>query len=105
MTLLEREFVVSLALFGAFLGSLIAGPISDKFGRKLVIIFSDILFTVGSLVMAFTDSIKILMFGRIIVGLGIGIASMIVPIYLSEISPVSTRGSIVATFVMAITIG
>lgn len=45
------------------------------------------------------------MFGRVIVGLGIGIASMVVPVYLAEISPISVRGSIVATFVMAITFG
>ena len=45
------------------------------------------------------------MIGRVIVGLGIGIASMIVPIYLSEISPISVRGTIVASFVVAINVG
>lgn len=70
-----------------------------------MIIFSDYLFTVGSVIMAYTKSIQMLMVGRILVGLGIGMASMVIPVYLSEVSPVKKRGMIVASFVMAITIG
>ena len=61
---------------------------SDKFGRKPVIMISDVLFTIGSLVMANTQSIQILMVGRVLVGLGVGFASMVVPVYLSEVAPV-----------------
>ena len=88
ITTIERELVVSLALLGAFVGALIAGPLSDALGRKPVIIASDVLFAVGSLVMTFAEEIFILMIGRIIVGLGVGVASMIVPLYLSECCPV-----------------
>lgn len=77
-----------MALFGAFIGSLIAGVLSDQIGRKPVIIISDVLFTGGSLLMAFAPEIYVLMIGRIIVGLGVGIASMVVPVYLSEVSPI-----------------
>jgi MFS family permease len=77
---------------GAFIGALIAGPLSDKIGRKPTIIISDILFTFGAANMAFSWSILSLMVGRIIVGLGIGIASMVVPIYISEICPKELRG-------------
>lgn len=97
--------MVSLALLGAFFGSLLAGPLSDWSGRKLIIIFSDLLFVAGSLIMAFADSIIMLMVGRFVVGLGVGIASMIVPVYLSEVSPISTRGRVVACFIVAVTLG
>lgn len=87
------------------MGSLVAGPLSDAVGRKPVILASDVLFIVGSIVMATAESIEVLMVGRIIVGLAIGVASMIVPVYLSEISPVSIRGRIVAIFICCVTGG
>ena len=55
ITAKQKENVVSIAMFGAFFASLVAGTFSDKFGRKKVIILSDILFTLGSLMMAFAD--------------------------------------------------
>ena len=105
ITTVERELVVSLALLGAFVGSLVAGPLSDWIGRKPVILASDVLFIVGSIVMATAETIPTLMAGRLIVGLAIGVASMIVPVYLSEISPVSVRGQIVAIFICCVTGG
>ncbi len=105
ITVIERSLVVSLALLGAFFGSLLAGPLSDGFGRKIIIIFSDLLFVAGSIIMAFSTTIIMLMVGRFVVGLGVGIASMIIPVYLSEVSPISTRGAVVACFIVAVTIG
>lgn len=57
---------------------------------------ADVLFTVGSAIMGFAPTIGCLMFGRLIIGLGIGIASQIVPLYLSEVAPVEIRGKLVA---------
>ena len=105
MTTGERELVVSIALLGAFFGSLVAGPVSYHFGRKPVIIVSDIMFTIGSILMAITNSIQILMLGRLFVGLGVGVASMIVPVYLAEVAPSSIRGQIIAVFVCMVTFG
>ena len=105
MTLVERELVVSVALLGAVIGSLVAGPMSDNLGRKPSIIMSDILFATGSVLMGFAQSIALLMIGRVLVGLGVGVASMVVPIYLSEVAPVSIRGAVVAFFVVAVTLG
>ena len=64
-----------------------AGPLADKIGRKKVIIVADLLFTAGAGIMAISPTLEILMAGRIVVGLGVGIASMIVPVYLAEVSP------------------
>ena len=67
--------VVSMALIGAAVGAFVSGSISDKFGRKKVILMADVLFTVGSLVMAFAPTITVLMVGRLTIGLGVGAAS------------------------------
>jgi MFS family permease len=105
ITTVERELIVSLALLGAFFGSLIAGPFSDSFGRKPVILASDVLFTIGSLVMATAETIPILILGRLIVGLAVGVASMVVPVYLSEVAPIKIRGTVVTCFLIALTFG
>ena len=101
----EIELVVSLATLGAFVGAIVAGPLSDKSGRKPVIIIADILFTGGSVMMYFAPTIPVLMVARIIVGLGIGLASQIVPIYLSEVCPSEVRGAVVAVDILFITGG
>ena len=96
ISVVERELIVSLALLGAFFGALIAGPLSDAFGRRPIIIVSSFLYAVGSVVMAFAETIPTLMLGRFIVGFGVGVSSMIVPVYLSEVSPKHIRGTVVA---------
>ena len=83
-------------MFGAFFSTLIAGTISDSYGRKKVIIFSDLLFIIGSLLMWFSSSIAMLILGRIILGFGIGISSLITPLYVSEMAPKEIRGTLVA---------
>jgi len=100
----QLALIVSIALIGAAIGALFSGNISDKIGRKKVIIFADILFTAGSVIMAFAPTIAVLMVGRLIIGFGVGIASQIVPLYLSEVAPVEIRGKLVALNIATITI-
>ncbi|CAI2367337.1 unnamed protein product [Moneuplotes crassus] len=99
----QKELIVSMALVGAAIGSIFGGPIADKYGRKPTIIIADIMFTVGCLLMAFTPNIFWLIFGRFVVGIGIGVAAMVVPVYLAEISPKHIRGVIVNFNVIMIT--
>ena len=66
---------MSIALIGAAVGALFAGTISDKIGRKKVIIMADVLFTAGAVIMAAAPTIGCLMVGRLIIGLGVGVAS------------------------------
>lgn len=66
---------------------------------------ADVLFTIGAILMATAKSIPLLILGRLIVGLGVGAASLVVPVYLSEVSPVEVRGTVVAIDVMVITGG
>mmetsp|Transcript_4348 Transcript_4348/g.5809 ORF Transcript_4348/g.5809 Transcript_4348/m.5809 type:complete len:80 (+) Transcript_4348:317-556(+) len=79
-------------MVGAAIGALFSGSISDYSGRKPVIMIADVLFTAGALTMGFAPSIGCLMFGRFILGLGVGVASQIVPLYLSEVAPKEVRG-------------
>ena len=101
----QKELIVSLTLLGAAIGSLLSGTFADKFGRKPAIYLADLLFIAGSLIMAFCPSIDVLIAGRFIVGLGVGIVATVIPVYLAEISEPSIRGSIVNLNSMCICFG
>lgn len=101
----QRSLVVSLALLGAAIGSLFSGAASDKYGRKKLIMLADVMFTLGSLVQAFAPVIPVLMVGRVFVGLGVGIAALLVPLYLSEVAPVEIRGKVIAINISLVTVG
>jgi MFS family permease len=92
-------------MLGAAVGGLFSGSASDRWGRKKVIFVADICFTFGALMQAFSANIGMLMIGRLVIGLGVGIASMIVPVYASEVSPTEIRGKIVGFNSACITIG
>ena len=76
-----QEFTVSAVLIGSVPGAALGGILGDRFGRRNMIMLAAIIFGVGALVTAFTPNLDILIFGRIIVGVGIGIASFISPIH------------------------
>ncbi|KAF4547860.1 Quinate permease-like protein 3 [Elsinoe fawcettii] len=94
--------IVSTFQAGAFFGSLMAFPIGERYGRKLAVIFSSLIFLLGGTLMtAARGNIGMIIGGRAIAGLGIGAVSMIVPIYISETSPPSIRGRLVGIFEIA----
>lgn len=104
-----KGWVVGSALLGCFLGAIIAGPVSKATGRKNSLIISAILFTLsawGSGLPAFLpQSVPLLVFFRIIGGLGIGVASMNAPTYIAELAPASIRGRMVTYYQLAIVVG
>lgn len=104
-----KGWVVGSALIGCFFGAIIAGPVSKAIGRKYSLIISAVLFTVsawGSGLPEFLpQSVSLLVFFRILGGLGIGIASMNAPTYIAEIAPAKTRGTLVSYYQLAIVIG
>lgn len=100
-----KELIVSGALVGAILGAAAGGQIADRIGRRRVILVAAVVFFVGSLAMAFAPGVWSLIGGRFVVGLGIGIASMVGPLYNSEIAPPSIRGSLVSLNQLAVTTG
>jgi SP family xylose:H+ symportor-like MFS transporter len=104
-----KGWVVGSALLGCLVGAITAGPLSIRFGRKHSLIISAILFSLSAfgsgLPSIFSESVSLLVFFRIIGGLGIGIASMNAPMYIAEIAPSDIRGKMVTYYQLAIVIG
>ena len=86
--------VVSSLLLGAMAGAGIAGPLSDRLGRRRIIIIAAIIFTVGALGAALAPNVAVLVLFRIVLGLAVGAAALIVPLYLSEVAPTEIRGAV-----------
>jgi len=96
---------VGCALLGSIAGVVVAGSLSDRFGRKIVLIISAILFSVSAIgCMIAGNEVQLVIF-RIIGGIGIGVASVISPLYIAEISVPSFRGRLVSMYQLAITAG
>jgi sugar porter (SP) family MFS transporter len=100
-----ESLVASVVLLGAMLGAACAGDLSDRFGRRLVIFAAAVLFVVGALASAFAPSAIVLDAGRLVVGVGIGVASMLTPLYLAEIAPTASRGAATSINQLCITGG
>ncbi|CAK9156834.1 unnamed protein product [Ilex paraguariensis] len=100
-----QETIVSMAVAGAIIGAALGGWLNDRYGRRKSILIADFLFFVGAIVMAFSHSPGLIIFGRILVGLGVGMASMTAPLYISEASPARIRGALVSTNGLLITGG
>lgn len=96
---------VSSALLGCVIGVSFAGWLSDQYGRKKVLLLAATLFTISALGCALIDSFSTLVVYRLLGGMGVGIASMLSPMYISEISPPAIRGRMVALYQLAITVG
>ncbi|GAW18714.1 hypothetical protein ANO14919_081950 [Xylariales sp. No.14919] len=101
----EQELITAITSGGALIGALIAGLPADKFGRKFGIYAGCALFLIGSIIQATAYSVPQMTVGRFVVGLGVGSASMIVPLYIGEISVSKYRGRMVALNNVSVTFG
>ncbi len=99
------EVIVSGVLVGAAIGALGGGRLADLYGRRRLLIATAVIFAIGAIICAAAPSTTVLIIGRIIVGLGIGLSSGTVPVYISEVSPPAARGWTVSIFQLAITVG
>lgn len=94
LTALEEGMVVSSVLLGAMIGAMSIGPLSDKFGRKKMVMFAALIFLIGSLGSAFSPEFITLVLSRVVLGIAVGGASALVPTYLAEVAPAKMRGSL-----------
>ncbi len=102
---LMEGWYVGCALIGSICGVLVAGSLSDYLGRKLTMLISAALFSISAIGCAVCGSFDGLVVYRIIGGVGIGIVSIVSPIYISEVSPAKIRGTLVSLYQLAVTIG
>ncbi|KAF4036857.1 Sugar (and other) transporter [Phytophthora infestans] len=96
LTDLQSESVVSAAVFGAIAGAALSSCGNHMLGRRPVILLSSAMFAIGSCLMATAETFIELLFGRLVVGVAIGFASMTVPLYIAEVSPPDIRGRLVS---------
>jgi len=101
----EEGFIVSSLQLGCFLGSLVASILCDRLGRKRSILLGAVTFCIGGALQTLASTLAPLYIGRLIAGLAIGLLSMAVPLYLSELSPKELRGRLVSMQQLAITVG
>ena len=105
LTDMTEGWYVGCALIGSIAGVLAAGTLSDYLGRKLTMLISAALFSISAIGCAVCGSFDGLVAYRIIGGIGIGIVSIVSPIYISEVSPARIRGTLVSLYQLAVTVG
>lgn len=105
LTPLQEGWFVSSALIGCIIGVAFSGGLSDRIGRKKLLFIAAILFLFSAVGCSLLYQLHWLILARLTGGVGIGIASIIVPLYLSEIAPAAIRGRLVTCYQLAITVG
>ena len=105
MSSFQQELVTSLLLVGAVIGASIAGRVADQIGRRKTVLITALIFIVGVLLAAFSPSLAVLLIARLVIGVAVGGASMVVPLYIGEAAPPHIRGALVSLNQLAITIG
>jgi sugar porter (SP) family MFS transporter len=98
-------FIVSALLLGAMVGAGVSGALSDRLGRRTIILVAAVIFAVGAIGAALSPNVETLIAFRFVLGLGVGTASALVPSYISESAPTDVRGSLSSLFQLAITLG
>lgn len=100
-----KELIVSSVLLGAMFGSLAGGSLTDRFGRRRLMLVISALFIVGTVIAACANGVNAILFGRLFIGFAIGMGSYTAPLYIAEVAPFEWRGGLVSLNQLAITIG
>lgn len=105
LSVVEHGVTVSIALIGTVLGSLIGGIPAEKYGRRTTLLLVAILYLLSSLGTAYAPNWSIFLVFRFLGGLGVGVSSVVAPMYISEIAPAHKRGRLVAMFQFNVVFG
>ncbi|KAM9824140.1 proton myo-inositol cotransporter-like [Neosynchiropus ocellatus] len=105
LSALWQEMLISSTVAAAALSALLGGFLNGLFGRRVCILLASFFFTVGGIVLSSAPGKEVLLVGRLVVGVGLGIASMTVPVYIAEASPPHLRGQLVTVNTLFITGG
>ena len=99
------EIITTAGLVGAVIGAMFSGRLADILGRKKVALGAAVIFIIGAIWSGAAPGPVMLVFARFFLGIAIGVSSFAVPLYIAEISPTKTRGTMVSMFQLLITIG
>ena len=105
LTKVEVGWFGSAALVGCIIGAAIGGGLGDRYGRKPTLILSGVLYFVSALLSTIPATFPLLTWARLIGGIGVGMASVLGPMYISEFAPARVRGRAAALFQLSIAIG
>jgi len=105
LSALLKGWFISSALIGCILGAMLAGVAGDRFGRKPILLISAVFFFISALGSAIPPTFAILIPARLIGGVGVGMASVLAPLYISEFSPPHLRGRLAALYQLSLVIG
>ncbi len=100
-----KGWAASSAIYGCVFGAMFAGYLSDRFGRKKMLMLTAFLFAVSAIGSAIPNNLTQFVMARFVGGLGVGAASMLSPLYISEIAPAKIRGTLVTLYQLAIVVG
>src|SRR5262249_4125219 len=98
MTDLQIVAIVGAVLGGGLIGTLLAGPIGDYYGRRFLIMTSSVIFISGVFCILLAQSFWMMLYARLLLGIGVGIVAVAVPLYVAEIVPAKDRGKYVTFF-------
>ncbi|OBZ76166.1 Myo-inositol transporter 1 [Grifola frondosa] len=101
----QKELITSSTTLGALIGGLVAGVLSDFLGRKPVLAIADVIFIGGAIGQAVCHTVWSMIGGRFLIGIAVGVAACVAPLYIQELSPTRLRGRMVVLNVVAITGG
>ena len=105
MSPLMAGFVTAAVPLGALIAAALVGRVTDRFGRRRVLMTAAALFAVGALLAAGATHISMLASARLVLGLAVGAAAVVAPLYIAETAPFAIRGGLVSMYQLAITVG
>lgn len=105
ISIVTQEIIVSIVVAGALLGALVSGRLADYFGRRKLLMLTAVVFMIGTLMSSLAPSPGWLIWGRLVLGLAIGVSSYVVPLFISEVAPAKYRGTLVLVNAIMITGG
>lgn len=105
MTDAQIGFIVGAVLTGGLVGTLITGPLADRYGRRSMILFACLLFAIGILTIILSSTFTGLLCARLLLGIAVGVVAVAVPLYLTEVAPANIRGRSMTIFQLLLTFG
>jgi sugar porter (SP) family MFS transporter len=100
-----EEVVVSVVLIGSMVGAATGGPLADRSGRRRILFWGGVLFILGSVLAPLSPNVATLIVARALLGLAIGFTSVTAPVYVSELAPPESRGTLIGLYQFALTLG